>query len=110
MFIKGFQKVAVAPTVNLTPEDYFAAIGEKDPYVGAVLGAAAGTAAGAIKGKHNRSKAALLGNLAGGATGGAAGYLGGKAVRSYQARKVRRLTGELNLRATPSRGHHGENQ
>jgi len=109
MVSTGFKKIATAPTVNLTPEEYYATVGGKDPYVGAVIGSAVGGIAGAIKGKSNRSKAAILGALAGEAAGAGTGYIGGKAVRSYQARKVRRLTGDLNIRATPSRSYGGEN-
>lgn len=105
MFIEGFAKVAVLAT-TLTPEQYYDLVREKDPYTGALAGAVAGAAAGGIKGKHGRKAATALAGAAGGAiAGAAAGHAGGKALRRYQAHRVRRLAGELGLRATPMRPH-----
>lgn len=103
MFLKGFAKLATT-LVTMTPEEYFEVVREKDPFVGSVLGGVAGGVKGALKGtKKTRHKAALIGTGVGGAAGAAAGYVGGKALRHYQAKKVRRIADELNLRATPQR-------
>lgn len=100
MFIKGLNKIAVT-LVTLSPEEYYETVGRKDPYVGALSGAAAGAAIGGSK--KRTAKAALIGTGVGAATGGSIGYLGGKGVRKYQSKKVRRLTGELHLKTSPGR-------
>ena len=109
MFLEAFEKTAVV-AATLTPEQYYDVVREKDPYAGALAGALTGAAVGARKGKPgNKSGAALLGAGLGAVTGGTAGHLGGKALRHYQAHRVRRLTGDLGLRATPQR-HHAEHE
>ncbi len=103
MFTTGLKKIAIA-IVTMTPEEYYSHVGEKDPYVGAVVGSLAGAATGAKK--KRTAKAALIGAGLGGASGATIGHLGGKALRSYQASKVRKMTGNLNLRSTPSRSSY----
>ncbi len=105
MFTAGLKKIAIA-IVTMTPEEYYEHAGSKDPYVGAVAGGLAGAAAGGAK--KRSAKAALIGTGLGAASGATLGHLGGKALRKYQAKRVRRLTGDLRLRSTPSRSqyHH----
>lgn len=103
MFMKAFEKVAVT-LVTMSPEEFYDVVGEKDPPTGALLGAIAGGAGGALKGKKGRRAAsALKGAVGGAAAGGATGYAGGKALRHYQANRIRRLSSELHLRSTPGK-------
>lgn len=103
MFTTGLKKIAIA-IVTMTPEEYYSHVGEKDPYIGAVTGSLAGAAAGAYK--KRSAKAALIGAGLGGASGATLGHVGGKALRKYQANRVRKMTGHLNLRSTPSRSSY----
>ena len=106
MFSNGFRKVAIA-VVTMSPEEYYHAVGEKDPLVGALGGAAAGTLAGLKKGPHGKKdKYGLIGNAAGAAAGGVAGHYGGKLLRKYQTHKVHHLSEDLKLRSTPSRSSY----
>ena len=104
MFLVGFVKTA-ATLVTMTPEEYYDVVREKDPFVGATVGAVLGGLAGARKGtkKSGKSRSALAGAVAGGALGAVNAHLLGKAVRRHQAKKVRRMAEELNLKATPGR-------
>lgn len=103
MFLKGFLKTA-ATMVTMTPEEYFEVVREKDPFVGATIGALAGAGHGLWKGKkNNKAQAALIRAALGGSAGAVGGHLGGKVLRHYQANKVHRMADELNLRATPHR-------
>lgn len=108
MFLSGFIKTATT-LVTMTPEEYYEVVREKDPHIGANIGAVIGGIAGyrhGLKGKKVRikaPKAALVGVALGGGTGAVTGHLLGKAIRAYQAKKVRRMADELNLRATPGR-------
>lgn len=103
MFTTGLKKIAIA-IVTMTPEEYYKHVGEKDPYVGAVVGSLTGAAAGAHK--KRSAKAALIGAGLGGASGATVGHYGGKGLRAYQASRVRKMTGHLNLRSTPSRSSY----
>lgn len=106
MFSHGFKKIAVT-MANITPEEYYELLGEKDPLVGAALGSLAGTAVGLKKGpKKHKGKWGLIGHGVGAAVGGTAGHYGGGLLRRYQAHKVRKMQEDLNLRATPARAHH----
>lgn len=106
MFTRSFQKTSAA-LVTMSPEEYYEHVGAKDPYMGAVGGALAGAAAGALKGKKGkRAASALKGAALGGATGVSTGYVAGKAVRGYQARRIRRLLEELRLKSSPGRHQH----
>lgn len=87
----------------MTPEEYYEVVREKDPYVGATAGALAGALTGAAKAKQGKAKAALLGTGLGALGGAITAHVGGKALRHHQAKKVRRMAEDLNLRATP--GH-----
>lgn len=100
MFLSGFVKTA-ATLVTMTPEEYYDVVREKDPFVGATVGALVGGAVGAKKGGN--SKSALIGAATGAASGAAAAHAVGRGVRKYQAKKVRRMAEELNLKATPGR-------
>ena len=104
-FLAAFEKTAVT-AAQLTPEEYYALLHEKDAPTGALAGAAAGAAAGARKGKSGgKSRAALIGAGLGAAGGGAVGAVGVGAVRRHQARRLRRVLNELNLRSTSQRLH-----
>lgn len=108
MFSQGFKKTATT-VVTMSPEHYYDIVREKDPYQGAVAGAMIGAAAAAKKAPSgSKAKAALAGAAAGAASGAAIGHFGGKAIRGYQAKRVRRLAGELSLRATPARSTYEE--
>lgn len=100
MFSNGFQKIA-ATVVTMSPEEYYEHVGGKDKYVGALVGNVVGAAAGLAKGKS--AKAALITGLVGTGLGGVGGHMAGKVLRGYQANKVHRMAGELNLKASPSR-------
>ena len=100
MFLSGFNKTA-ATLVTMTPEEYYEVVREKDPFVGATVGSVLGGLAGARKG--GKAKSALIGAAAGGAGGALTGHVIGKAIRKHQAKKVRRMAEELNLKATPGR-------
>jgi hypothetical protein len=103
MFSKGFRKIA-ATVVTMSPEEYYEHVGGKDKFVGALAGNIAGAAVGLAKAKKgSKGTAAVAGALAGTALGGLAGYAGGKVLRGYQANRVHRMAGELNLKATPTR-------
>ncbi len=101
MFFKGFAKVANRAYAVISPEDYYTLKGEKDPHVGAEVGAVGGALAAAKRAKKHKSKAALVGGAAGAAAGAVVGHVGGKILRKYQTHKVRRISSDLNLRATP---------
>lgn len=102
MFFKAFEKVAYRAYAVISPEEYYALKGEKDPHVGAEIGAVGGALAAAKKAKKgHKSKAALIGAAAGALAGAAAGHVGGKLVRKYQTHKVRSISTGLNLRSTP---------
>jgi uncharacterized membrane protein YebE (DUF533 family) len=104
MFLTGFSKVATT-MVTMSPEEYYDVVREKDPYVGENVGAISGAIAGATKGsKKKKLKSAVVGAGIGALAGAGAAHLGGKALRSYQAKKVRRMAEDLHLRATPGRG------
>lgn len=100
MFSSGFKKTA-ATLVTMTPEEYYEVVREKDPFVGATLGAISGAGVGYRKG--GKAKSALIGAAAGGTGGALTAHVLGKAVRKHQAKKVRRMAQELNLKATPGR-------
>lgn len=105
MFLKSFEKIAVMASM-ISPEEYYELVHEKDPYIGALGGAAAGAAIGAKKGKPgSRAKAALIGAALGGTGGAAAGHQIGKALKHYQAHRIRKAVTNLSLRSTPARQH-----
>ena len=111
MFILGFTKVAVPVSAQISPEEYYELVHEKDPYIGSLLGGAKGAAIGAYKGtKGKKDRAALIGAGTGAITGALTGSLTGKALKHYQSNKIRRLASDLHLRATPTRStpHHEE--
>lgn len=101
MFHLGFAKTA-ATLVTMTPEEYYEHVSDKDKYVGALLGAATGAAAGGYK--KRTARGALIGTGVGAAAGGSLGHLAGKGLRSWQAKRIRRLAAEHGLRTTPQRG------
>lgn len=109
MFFKSFHKHAAGLATNISPEELFELEGQKDKYMGAAVGAPIGAAIGALKGKKgSKALAALAGGAAGHLGGGAAAHIAGKVYRGHQARKLRRMYEELNLRATPHRSRHRE--
>jgi uncharacterized membrane protein YebE (DUF533 family) len=107
MFLTGFNKIAVT-LVTMTPEEYYDVVREKDPFVGATAGGLGGAILGAIKSKKgSKHKGALLGSGVGAATGALSTYGAGKALRQYQAGKVRRMAEDLHLKSSPGRaGSH----
>jgi hypothetical protein len=110
MFSKGFHKIA-ATVVTMTPEEHFEHVGQKDKYVGALVGNVVGAAAGLAKGKTgSKASTALTSGLVGTGLGGLTGYLGGKVLRKYQANRVHRMAGDLNLKATPGRRTYGSQE
>jgi hypothetical protein len=106
LFSTGLKKIAVT-VVTMTPTEFYEHVGAGDKYKGAIGGAGAGAAIGLLRGKHgNKSKVGLIGAGLGAASGGVAGHEAGKIIRKYQANKVYRMAGELNLKSTPGRGGH----
>lgn len=104
MFIESFLKHAAVLATTLSPEKLYELEGEKDKYMGAAIGAPLGAVVGALKGKKgSKAVAALAGGAAGHVAGAAAAHAVGKLYRKHQARKLRRIYNELNLRATPHR-------
>ena len=105
MFLRGFHKVA-ATLVTMTPEEYYDVVRRKDPYVGAVVGGAVGAGIGALKSRPgSRAAGALVGVAAGAGSGAVTGLVGGRALKNWQANRIRRMATDLNLKATPSRAH-----
>jgi hypothetical protein len=110
MFVDGFFKTAAGPIAQLTPEEYYDLVREKDPYVGGAVGAAAGLAHGAFKGKAGARAAKALKHGGIGAAAGTAGAYGvSKLVKKHQANKVYKMTGGLRLRSSPSRSSFDSN-
>ena len=107
MFTRGFTKVAFMKS-NITPEEYYDLKGEKDPYVGAVIGALAGAAAGGHKKKTHRG--ALIGAGLGGAAGASAGYLGGKANKAARLSLLKSEVRHLKLKTSPGRGDYAHKE
>lgn len=104
MFHTGFVKIAGTMKSNITPEEYYSLKSEKDPYVGAVLGALAGSTAGAMKRKSY--KAALIGAGLGGAAGASVGHLTGKASKNVKLHLLKNEIQNLKLKASPGRGDY----
>lgn len=99
MFHSGFYKIAGTLKSNISPEEYYDLKGEKDPYLGAILGAVAGAGVGAIK--HKSHKAALYGTGLGAAAGASAGHLVGKANKALRMHLLRKEIEHLKLKANP---------
>lgn len=105
MFKQGFLKIAAGSLKStISPEEYYDLKSEKDPYVGAVLGALAGAGAGGAKKKNY--KAALIGAGLGGAAGASAGHLAGKANKAVRLGILKNEARTLRLKASPGRGDY----
>ena len=104
MFTNGFNKIAATMKSNISPEEYYELKGEKDPWVGATLGAITGAAAGGIKGKSHKS--ALMGAGLGGAAGASTGYLVGKGNKALRLSLLKKEIKNLKLKSSPSRGDY----
>ena len=103
MFTHGFTKIAYMKS-NITPEEYYELKGEKDPYVGAVLGSLAGAAVGGAKAKS--AKGVLVGAGLGGAAGASTGYVGGKLNKAVRLSLLKKEVEHLKLKSSPSRGDY----
>lgn len=101
MFHLGFKKIAATLKSNISPEEYYDLKGEKDPYVGALMGALAGSAYGGIK--HRTAKAGLIGAGLGASFGAGSGHLAGKANKAVRLHLLKKEIQNLQLKASPGR-------